>query len=126
MRKFLALGISFGLLAGCATRADNIAAAYVSPVGYQGLSCGQLGNEAQAISSRAVAASGAQNNKAAGDAVAMTVGLIVFWPALLFTQGDGASAAEVANLKGQMQAIEDASRRKGCGITFDRQPTKKK
>ena len=56
----------------------------------------------------------------------MTVGLVVFWPALLFTQGDGAQAAEVARLKGEMQAIEDASRRRGCGITFDRQPAKKK
>lgn len=120
MRKYLALGIAFGLLAGCATPADNIAAAYVSPIGYQGLSCAQLGTEAQAISGRAAAAVGAQNKKATGDAVAMTVGLVVFWPALLFTQGDGAQAAEVARLKGEMQAIEDAARRKGCGIKFQK------
>lgn len=126
MRKTLATILALGTLAGCATPADNIAAAYVSPIGYQGLSCSQLANEAQAISSRAAAAVGAQNKKATGDAVAMTVGLVVFWPALLFTQGDGAQAAEVARLKGEMQAIEDASRRKGCGITFDKQPTKKK
>lgn len=125
MKKAILALTALALLAGCATGADNIAAAYVSPVGYQGLSCAQLGNEATAISSRAVAANGAQNRKAAGDAVAMTVGLVVFWPALLFTQGDGAKATEVANLKGQMQAVEDVSRQKGCGITFDRQARKK-
>ena len=54
MKKAILALTALALLAGCATRADNIAAAYVSPIGYQGLSCGQLGNEAQAISSRAV------------------------------------------------------------------------
>jgi hypothetical protein len=120
MKKLLTLTVALGLLAGCATRADNITAAYVSPLGYEGLSCAQLGREAQAMSSHAAAATGAQNKKATGDAVAMTVGLVVFWPALFLTQGDGAAAAEVSRLKGEMQAIETVSRRKGCGIVFNK------
>ncbi len=118
--------IAMSVLAGCATRADNITAAYVSTVGYQGLSCGQLANEATAISAAAAAAMGAQNQKATGDAVAMGVALVVFWPAVFFIGGDGAQAAEVSRLKGEMQAIETASRRQGCNIRFQsQQPVKK-
>ena len=106
--------------------ADNIAAAYVSTVGYQGLSCKQLSLEATDISARAGAAAGVQDQKATGDAVAAGVALIVFWPALFLVKGDGAQAAEVSRLKGEMQAIETASRRKGCSIVFDAQPKKTK
>lgn len=105
-------------MVGCASRADNIAAAYVSPTAYQGLSCKQISREVQDTSARAAAAAGVQNQKATGDAVAMTVGLVVFWPALFFMSGDGAPAAEVSRLKGEMTALEAASRRNNCGISF--------
>jgi hypothetical protein len=65
-----------------------------------------LALEAQAVSARAATAAGVQDQKATGDAVAMTVGLVVFWPALFFMKGDGAQAAEVGRLKGEMQAID--------------------
>ena len=126
MRKLVALGLACGVLAGCASRSSEIAAAYVSPIAYQGLTCTQLANEAQAISARAASAAGAQDQKATGDAVAMTVGLVVFWPALFPMKGDGAHAAEVSRLKGEMEAIQTASRQNGCGIVFDTQPKKPK
>lgn len=47
-----------------------------------------------------------------------TVSLILFWPAAFFLKGDGAAAAEVARLKGEMQAIEQVNRVKNCGIKF--------
>lgn len=114
--------VAAGLLAGCATRAEDISAAYVSPVLYQNLTCEQLALEATGVSSRALAASGAQNKKASTDTAAMTVGLVLFWPALFLTQGDGAQAAEVARLKGEMEAIEKASIQKNCGIVFAKEP----
>lgn len=108
------------LLAGCASRSENITAAYVSPLTYDSYSCRQLGEEATRVSGRAAQAMGAQDSKATGDAVATGVGLILFWPAVFFIKGDGASAAEVARLKGEMEAIEQASIRKNCGIEFGR------
>jgi hypothetical protein len=33
-------------------------------------------------------------------------------------KGDGADAAEVARMKGEMQAIEQVNRMKNCGIVF--------
>lgn len=72
------------------------------------------------MSSRAIQVTGAQSSKATSDAVAMTVGMVVFWPALFFLKGDGTTAAEVSRLKGEMDAIEQASVRKKCGIQFQK------
>lgn len=47
-----------------------------------------------------------------------TVGVIVFFPTLFFVKGDGASAAEVARLKGEMEAIDTANIKKKCGLQF--------
>lgn len=44
--------------------------------------------------------------------------MVLFWPALFFIKGDGADAAEVAPVKGEMQAIEQLNRMKNCGIVF--------
>jgi hypothetical protein len=105
-------------LGGCATRAENISAAYVSPIQYQSYSCAQLQEEAARVSARAVAASGAQDQKATNDAIATGIGAVLFWPALFLIKGDAASAQEIAQLKGDMDAIEEANVRKKCGMQF--------
>lgn len=106
------------LLAGCASSADKIAPSYVSPIVYENFTCEQLSAEAQSVSARAAQATGVQNKARKNDAVMTTVGVVVFWPALFFLDGDGPQAAELARLKGQMEAIEQASIRKNCGIQF--------
>lgn len=120
MKKTIVALVAVSLV-GCATNPDNISAAYVSPIQYQSYSCPQLREEATRVSSRAIQVSGAQSSKATTDAVAMTVGIVVFWPALFFLKGDGTTAAEVSRLKGEMDAIEQASIRKKCGIQFQKQ-----
>jgi hypothetical protein len=104
--------------AGCAKDASQVAATYVSPVMYESYTCQQLTEEAQRVSARAAQAAGVQDEKSTNDKVAMGVGLVIFWPALLFTKGNDENTAELARLKGQMDAIEQASIRKRCGITF--------
>lgn len=106
--------------AGCASKSENIASAYVSPLTYQPYTCDQLRLEATRVSSRAVALSGAQDSKATSDAVATGVAIVVFWPAAFLIKGDGASGAELARLKGEMEAIEQVSVQKKCGIEFRR------
>jgi hypothetical protein len=105
-------------LSGCASKSADIAPAYISPVGYQSYSCEQLQQEAQAVSQRATIANGQQDRAHKNDAVKTTIGAVIFWPVLLFNEGDGAKANEVANLKGQMNAIQQASVQKNCGFTF--------
>nr|WP_279306688.1 hypothetical protein [Microvirga solisilvae] len=106
--------------AGCASRSENVSASYVSTAAYAGYSCRDLSVEAQRVSSAAAAAAGAQDSQHTRDVVATTAALVVFWPAAFFVGGDNAKTAELANLKGQMQAIEEASVRKKCGISFRR------
>jgi hypothetical protein len=107
-------------LAGCATRSQEIVSAYVSPIQYQSYSCAQLREEAARVSSRAALASGMQDQNATSDAVATGVALVVFWPAAFLVHGNGANAQEVAQLKGDMDAIEQANIQKRCGIQFTR------
>jgi hypothetical protein len=106
--------------AGCASRSDDVAAAYVSPVAYQSYSCSQLSMEAQRVSSVAAAAAGTQDSQRTKDAVATTAAVVIFWPAAFFVGGDNAKTAELARYKGEMQAIEAAAIQKKCGITFRR------
>jgi hypothetical protein len=117
VKKLLAIALCVSL-AACATRSHDIAATYVSPLAYQNLTCEQLYAAAERISSRAAQAAGVQDSNASRDALAMGAGLILFWPALFFIGGDGGNAAEIARLKGEIDAIEVASRDKGCNIQF--------
>lgn len=120
-RTLAALPMALALgLAGCATNPNEIAASYVSPVQYEGYSCTQLRQEAARVSDRAAEMAGVQKKKSDGDAVAMGVGMILFWPSLFFIKGDGTTASEIAQLKGQMNAVEQASIAKKCNIAFEK------
>jgi hypothetical protein len=110
------------LVASCASKSSEIAAAYVSPIPYQSYTCAQLATEAQAVSAKAVELSGVQDQKRTNDQIATGVAIVVFWPAAFMVGGDGQVAAQLAQLKGQMNAIEQANIHKRCGIQFQRQP----
>lgn len=107
------------LLGACANHTHEIPAAYVSPLQYQDYSCKQLGMEMQRVSSRAEQVAYEVNKNADGDSAAMGVGLILFWPALFFIDGDSPQAQEYARLKGEYDAVEQAAIQKECGMSFD-------
>ncbi|MGV3491198.1 MAG: hypothetical protein ACO1OG_07740 [Devosia sp.] len=118
MKRTITLVAACAVLAGCATSPKDIAPAYVSPILYQNLTCDQLAQEAARVSQAAAVATGAQQDQASKDAVMTTVGVVLFWPSLFFIGGDKGNAAEVARLKGEMQAIEQANISKNCGLQF--------
>jgi len=122
MRKGTATVIATVMLAGCAKEASQVGPTYVSPVTYESYTCQQLAEEAQRVSARAAEAAGVQDQKATNDKVAMGVGIVIFWPALLFTKGNDENTADLARLKGSMDAIEQASIAKHCGIQFQHAP----
>jgi hypothetical protein len=87
---------------------------------YESFQCPQLSEEAQRINSRASIVAGTQDEKATRDAVATGVGVIIFWPALFFIGGNDQQTAELARLRGELEAIEQVSIRKRCGLKFVR------
>ena len=93
-----------------ASRSENISAAYVSPMQYASVSCNQLREEAARVSSRAIQATGAQDQKRPGTpALTGRRRRGLFWPALFLIKGDSTTASEVARLKGEMDGIQQAS-----------------
>jgi hypothetical protein len=110
------------LCVGCASSSSDIQPQYISEVQYQHLSCAQIAQEVQRVSRRVAEVSGVQDEKASNDAVATGVALVLFWPAAFFIKGDGATAAELGRLKGEFEALERTSNRKGCSLRFQ-QPT---
>jgi hypothetical protein len=108
------------VIGACAKNSNQISASYVSPYQYENFTCAQLADEAQRVSARAAQAAGVQDEKATKDAVATTVGVIVFWPSLFLIGGNDQTTAELARLRGEMGAIEQVSVRKRCNIQFQR------
>ena len=118
IKQTLAALVAASILSACATPPKDIAPSYVSTGLYENLSCQQLRVEAEGVSARAAAANGKQDKNRGSDAAMTTVAIVLFWPAAFFMKGDGADAAEVARLKGEMQAIDQVNRIKKCGIQF--------
>jgi len=121
MRRLLIPAVASLALAGCASTSSSIQPMSVSSFQYDGLQCQQIAIEAQRISANVQQLAGKQDEKFTRDAVITTVGLVVFWPALLampFVSGNDQQTAALAQARGEMIALEQASMRKRCGIVF--------
>ena len=113
------------ILASCASPSSSVKPMAMSAYQYDHLKCIQIADEAKRVSSQAVTLTGAQDAKFARDAALTTVGLLVFWPALVmmpFVSGNDQETAELAKLRGEMVALEQVSARKQCGIDFQVAP----
>lgn len=102
------------IVAGCASQPDQIAAASVSPTAYQGLTCNALRAENNRLVQSVNTASAAQSQAASSDAGMTAVSLILFWPAAFAIKGDKATAAELARVKGEYQAVQSQMTQRGC------------
>ena len=109
---------SGAIAASCATPSKEIEASYVSPIIYQNYTCEQLSVEATMLSQRAQSVMAKQDKRAKSDAVATGVALILFWPAMFLVKGNGTDDSEIAQLKGQMDTVENVSNQKQCLISF--------
>ena len=119
MRKLIVLATCFFFMVatfGCATSPQNIQPAYVSEFSYQNLDCDQLAQEYRRVNARAAELTQKQQSAANRDAVAMGVGLVLFWPALFFLAGSKGSPQELARIRGEVDAIEKASIAKKCAV----------
>ena len=101
-------------LAGCATSPDQITASSVSPALYSGMDCRQITAEAQRINSRLANITGAQESRANRDTAMTAVTLLLFWPAAFAIGAGQDHAAEIAQLRGEAEALSHAARARGC------------
>lgn len=116
----ISIFVAAAAISACAPHPENIAATYTPTALYTNLTCEQLFVEARNVSNRAHDAANLQRRHRTEDTVAVAAGALIFWPALFFVHGHDATTAEVAQLRGEMEAIESASRVRNCGFVFDR------
>lgn len=109
----LVLGASIAL-GGCATASKDIAAAYVSPMQYQGYDCEQLASESQRIQARVMQLSGRLDAAASNDKTIAGVGIVLFWPALFALGGTKQQEADYARLRGEYDAVQQSAILKKC------------
>lgn len=100
------------LITGCSSSAKNVDAYYVSPAQYSAYNCQQIAADMQRVATRVQGITNDQNDHATKDKVAVGAG-IIFWPALFFLIGDD-KKEELARLKGEYEALEQASIQKNC------------
>ena len=101
---------------GCATRSKNIEAKHQSPYLYQNHSCEMLIIEHDRVESDLMKICKKQDNAATADALMMTVGLVVFWPALIGLALTDNDKEKIATLKGEHDGLEQAMTMKQCAL----------
>ena len=102
------------LLTGCATASKDISALSVSPLQYNSYECTQLEAENARLTTRIAQLGGRLDEAASNDKAIMTVGMILFWPALFALGGTKEQEAEYAKIKGEYDALQQAAIAKMC------------
>jgi hypothetical protein len=118
MKKgLLTVIVSASLLAGCASSPDKMQASYVSPLKYKNYDCDQIVMEMDHIRHETTKLYSSLSKKASNDKAQMGLGLVLFWPALLFLEGgDGPEAIQYSQMKGEYEALRKASVQKKCSV----------
>ena len=109
MKCRLVVFLSLVALAGCMnmpTPPAQITGAYVSSVRYNDMNCSWLGNEMDALARRENQLVVAQEQRI------KTSQVQAFWWG--YGQGDGIEASELANIRGEREAVRTALERKQC------------
>lgn len=114
--RLIAGVVAISYLAGCATASKDVATAYVSPTQYQVYDCQQLAAEAQRLQVRYTELGGRLDQAASNDKTLTGVGLILFWPALFALGGTKNQEAEYGRLRGEYEAVQQASIQKKCAM----------
>lgn len=114
MKKIVVMLTTVATVSACAQNASQVSSAYVPTSLYSSHSCSQLKAEQNRIVHQVNTLTGKQNAKAKTDAVAMGVGLVLFWPALFLLAKDAGNTEQLAQAKGNYDAIMAAGQQKGC------------
>jgi hypothetical protein len=89
------------------TPSSQIGPSHVSSITYTKFTCDELASEFNSLQRRETALNVAQNQRH------KTSQMQAFWWG--FGQGDGIEAAELATVRGQLEAVRKEMEKKGCG-----------
>ena len=102
----------------CASDPSDLHTTYVSPSQYSSYDCGPIESALATKNRRLSSLYTSLKNEADADDWQMGVGLLLFWPALFFLEGnDGPEATEYRRLKGEVEALGESAAQKKCGIS---------
>ena len=115
MRNLIVCLLLFSFLNACATKSSKIQPNYVSPLAYNSYDCEMLEMEYARLSRESNKVNKQQDDVASSDGGAVAVGMLLFWPALFFIDNDD-MREQVAQLKGEVNAVEEAAILKKCAV----------
>ncbi|WP_424967683.1 hypothetical protein [Dinoroseobacter sp. S375] len=110
----MALACAALVVSGCATPPEKVQRSFISPSVYAGYSCHALTAERAAIEGHVQELTAHQRSKANTDTAVMTVGLVLFWPALFALSAGKDYEADLSIAKGKHDAVLEAGQSLGC------------
>lgn len=111
--KALVVG-STVMLGACAEDPKRISPVYIPSIAYKGASCAEIARERGRLASYVDRLTAAQQNAANIDTGAVTLGLIIFWPAIAALPFTVDQTAQLAVARGHYDALVAASYEQGC------------
>ena len=113
--SLLLVGCALALGAGgCAIHAVDVPPSPVNAGDFLAWDCARIDDEQDAVQQRAADVAYAVDERAGNNIMALGVGIAVFWPAILAMRPSGLEAQDLGRLKGRFEALQTASRLKGC------------
>jgi len=112
--KTLTLALAAAVLAGCATRAIEVQPTPTDPKEFAAWDCERIDAEVDGVQKRATDVAYAVDERAGSNIMALGIGVMVFWPALVAMRPPGPESEELARLRGRYEALQAAAQAKGC------------
>lgn len=119
LRRAVAALAAAALVAGCATRSVSVQPLREDPSLFERWTCSALHDELDSVQQRAADVAYAVDERAGNNVIMLSLGLTVFWPALIAMRPDGPDALELARLKGRHDALTTVAQRKACPPAAD-------
>tara|TARA_B100002019_G_scaffold174370_1_gene150756 strand:- start:712 stop:1074 length:363 start_codon:yes stop_codon:yes gene_type:complete len=116
MKRILLTCFFIIILNGCSTaqKSSEVNSVRVPISPYLKLNCQELASEQSILLSQAEAARAAVDSAYQSDKSAELVAWILFAPAAFMIDGNQEEAAKLANIKGQLEAIQEAQKVNQC------------
>lgn len=99
---------------GCATRSGDVKPVAANPADFALWSCARIDDELDSVRQRATDVAYAVDEHAGNNILALSLGVTLFWPAMLAMRPAGPEAAELGRLKGRDEALRAAAQQKNC------------